>query len=617
MQFVEEHLTRHHLLHKPHKWFLALLSSPIHFAEMHYKKKYHLNFKHAKKLFVFDIVLLLSIIALASASVSWFYYNPDIVDQIELKITPSSDRIISGDYITYSINYKNNSEKKLINATLLINLPAGLVVDKIEPDEFYEEKNHSFDLQELLKNEAGEIKISGWYYDTPHQETHVTTELLYNQEDRTTQEVRLTNLIQIHRGSALNLQIESIDKILSQGSIPIKFILQNNGKQTINNISLPLYLDDKIKLTNLQPQKGLIDQNIWKIEELKPAESTEIDATLSTQIPAGLNSIELGLTPEITINNTIIKQETLIKNFLVSHPEVVLASSWQDGITQTSPGENLVLNLNIKNQGDTDLNDLKVLLPLEGNVVINTNKLKTLNSGILKNNFFEINQNYSANLKNLAKNESTNITITIPILNYPSSGTDLTLTLIPQINASVDGITNAVYQNKTETPPIKIGTSLNFSTEIRYYTDEGDQLGRGPLPPQVDKETKYWLWFQLQNGTSRVSDLNFSAKLPEYVVWTGKSSVSNGVDIIFDESSRTANWSINSLSPHEKIGIYFELSFTPTIDQVGQSPFIIQNININALDTYITKELGYTTGPQDISLYYDLIGKNKGVTVIR
>ena len=55
MKFFEEHLTIHHFFHAPHKWFLALLISPIHAAEMHYKRNYHLRFAHARKLFLFDI----------------------------------------------------------------------------------------------------------------------------------------------------------------------------------------------------------------------------------------------------------------------------------------------------------------------------------------------------------------------------------------------------------------------------------------------------------------------------------------------------------------------------------------------------------------------------------
>ncbi len=614
MKFVEEHLTVHHLLHKPHRWFLAFLLSPIHFAEMHYKKKYHLNFKHAKKLFVFDMALLASILILIVATAGWFFYNPDVTAQIDLSIKPSSDRIISGDYITYTINYKNNSEKKLENATLLLSLPPGLVIDKIEPADIWQEKNHSFGLSEILENETGTIIIAGRYFDTPHQETHITAELVYNQDDRTNEEVKLVTLIQIHRGSTLKLELDSTDRILSDGSIPIKLTLKNNGEQTLDNISLPLNLKNGIKLTELQPNLGEINQNIWQITSLPSQKTAQIDAKLVSEIPTSINNIIFELTPEITVNDSIIKQGTLTKNLLVLHPKVIVSTNWQDNITQAVSGDNLTLNLNIINQGDTELNNLIISLPLAGDNIINKNKLQLLNSGIIKDQNFIIDQNYQANLKKLLAGESTDIKIIIPIVN-PNIGNDLTLNIFPKITAQVTTANNAIFQNQTEALPIKIGTQINLSAEARYYTDEGDQLGRGPLPMEVDKETRYWILLKLENTTSKITDLILQTKLPDYITWTGKSSVSQGVDIKFDELTRTATWSNNILNPHETVGIYFEVAITPTADQIGSIPTLIQNIQISAVDNYLNQPVSDYVGAIDTSLINDEIGRRKGVTV--
>jgi len=623
MKFVEKHLTKQSLFHKPHKWFLAFLSSPIHFAEIHYKKKYHLNFKHAKKLFVFDMALLVSIIFLICAGSFWFYYNPDVVDQIDLSITPSSDRIISGDYITYTIKYKNNSDKELNEVSLLINLPAGLVIDKIKPNDIYQEKNHSFDLQKLLKNETGEIDISGWYYDTPNQETHITTELLYTQEntrgaslfgDRKTEEVKMINLIQIHRGSILQGTLDISDSSLTQGEIPLKISLKNTGEQKLEKLILPLNLPTGLYILNPTTKNGVIENLEWKIDQLDPNEEVQLNTILQTNLSPNTYNINFELTPKITVNNKLINQENLIHNLTIVHPKLELNTGWQEGIESISPGEKKALEINLKNSGSVELKNLEITLPIPGSIVDIYN-LDFHNPGKLINNDFIINSNYFANLKNLAPGESTSLKLDIPIKTFPQGGTDLLLSLSPQLTAEVKFIPEAKYKTSIETPALKVGASLNIKTEIRYYTDEGDQLGRGPLPPKVGKETKYWLWFQLQNSTSKVSGLNFSAKLPDYVQWTGKSSVSHGADINFNENTGTANWSLNSLLPHEKVGIYFELSFTPTENHIGYSPFIIQNISVSALDTYINKKLDYITGPQDISLHYDKIGQDKGVLV--
>ncbi|MFH1947151.1 MAG: hypothetical protein ABIJ23_03290 [Candidatus Magasanikbacteria bacterium] len=613
MQFVKTHLTRHHLLHKPHRWFMAFLMSPIHLAEMHYKNKYHLNFKHAKKLFVFDMTLLVSIILLITASLCWYYYNPDVVDQIDLSLNSSSSRIISGDYVTYSIKYKNNSDEKLVDVMLFLNLPPGFIVDKIEPIEIYQEKNHSFDLKELLKNEAGGIAISGWYYDTPHQETHVTTELIYRQEERKTKEVKMVNLIQIHRDSYLELVIEANDSILNAGTIPIQLKLINNGQQTIKGISLPLNLNTGLELSDFQTDQGEIKANHWLIDKIDPGEEIILNAQLKSQLSTNDTKADLIFTPEITVNDVVIKQNTTNKELSILHPRLELTAVW-DNTAGLSPGEKITLNLNIKNQGDTTLNNLQIYLPIPVGLV-NSDLLTSLNPGTWRDNTFFIDKNSLPNLDIIKPGETKEVNLSIPISSYPQGSNDLLLSLFPRIKSEVTNLPGANFETSTETQPIKIGTQLNLKAESRYYTAEGDQLGRGSLPPQVDKETKYWILLRLENTTSKVSDVNLTAILPDYITWTGKSSVSLGADVSFNSNSRIISWSTNNLNPHETAGIYFEVALTPTANQIGTTPVLVQNIQVTTQDDYINKEIVKYAGNVDSSLESDVIGKKKGVEV--
>ncbi len=613
MQFVEKHLTSHHLFHKPHRWFLAFLMSPIHVAEMHYKKRYHLDFKHAKKLFVFDMTLLASIIILISASLGWYYYNPDVVDQIDLTLKSTSDRIISGDYITYNIKYKNNSDEKLVDTSLFLNLPPGFIIDKIEPSEIYEEKNHSFALDELLKNESGEITISGWYYDTPHQETHVTAELIYKQEERKTPEIKMVNLIQIHRDSYLDLSIESGNNILTNGTVPIQLKLKNKGEQIIKNVKLPLSIENGLELIEVETEQGNIEAGIWSIEKIEPNQEIILIAKLKSQLSSNNTMAQFAITPEITVNNVTIKQNTATKELSVLHPKLELTANWDQAIG-LSPGEKIKLQLNIKNQGDSLLNNLQIYLPTPDSL-INTKLLAQLNPGTWRDNAFFIDKNSFPNLESIKPGETKEIVLSIPISSYPQGGNNLLLTLFPRIKSEVANLSGAYFEANTETLPIKIGTQLILKAEARYYTDEGDQLGRGPLPPQVGKETKYWVLLKLENTTSEIKDVKLTANLPNNIVWTSKSSVSRGADVSFNSNNRTISWTTNSLNPHETVGIYFEVATTPTANQIGTIPALVKNIQVTAEDNYINKEVIKYANNVDASLSNDEIGKKKGVLI--
>ena len=616
MRFVQEHFTTRHLFHKPHKWFLAFLLSPIHFLELHYKNKYHLNFQHAKKLFVFDMVLLFTASLLFAATIFWFTYNPTITNLIFLSIdTSSSDtKIISGDFITYTIAYQNKSNIKIVSPSLTIRLPIGFVIEAIAPKESFNSAERKFTLADLHPQQHGQATVSGWFYGTPDVENKITAILEYTQEGKASKEVKSTPLFQFHRGSVLKIGINAPEKFIATGSVPIKITLTNTGKRTLNAINLPLTLSAGLSFADPKVDKGEIKNNQWQITELGISEKTNLSAILKTVLPEQIKTAVLKLTPSLEINETKIAQNTVEKNFPVLHPQVSIQSYWTDQLTKIQSGRTLELNLSLANNGDTDLSNLEIAIPIQ-NTIINTNKLTNLNIGSYKNKILTIHSKHDAGLLTLAKNQTKNLKIKIPILESPNVGADLVLKIKPELKADISDLTGVVYKTETSAPEIKIGTRLDLTGEVRYYTVDGDQLGRGPLPPQVGKETKYWTLLKITNTTSKVTDLILTGELPDHVAWTGKNSVSRGSSVIFNEKTKMISWSLNSLSPQQTVGIYFELALTPTAEQTGTAPIILQNVQLRATDDFIKEKITDTLPDFDVSLVKDKIGREKGVEV--
>jgi len=70
-----------YIMTHPGKWFVKK-------THRHYKKKYRDKYKHSKKLFIFDLILLGIIAALAAVALYFaFWYTPGIVNQISLEAT--------------------------------------------------------------------------------------------------------------------------------------------------------------------------------------------------------------------------------------------------------------------------------------------------------------------------------------------------------------------------------------------------------------------------------------------------------------------------------------------------------------------------------------------------
>ncbi|HAT03346.1 MAG TPA: hypothetical protein DCS29_01025 [Candidatus Magasanikbacteria bacterium] len=614
MQFVEKHLTKHHLFHAPHKWFFAFLSSPIHFAELHYKKKYHLKFVHAKKLFVFDMLLLLSTVAIFISAIFWWAYDPTLTDLIYITIEPTKSRIISGEQVGYRIVYKNESDVGLFGTTLTLATPEGFVETQVVPFSSYYATAKTFSINELKPQEWGEIYIEGMLYGTPHKETPLQAILEYTQEGRQKKERKISPHVTIVRGSLLKTTIDASTSALNDSTTPLHITLTNTGEVDFPLVSVPIPLPQGLTLKNPRVDFGKIKENLWDIGTLVPGQTATLDAMIDIHNPQ-TQEIILEITPQISLTpGQSILQETQKHTLTIVYPHLSVSSSWSDNRQSSRPGETPQLIYTLYNDSNTTLSDIELHVPLTAGVV-HTNQFGTLNKSLVTNGTGILTKNNIPELSLLIPGQRVTVPLYVPIVQTPQNGTDIILNLTPEIYAHVSGVEHATYTTQTQSPKLAIGTQILLNSQLRYYTNEGDQLGRGPLPPQVGKETKYWAMIQMTNTTSRIENLMFKAQLPSYATWTGKTSVTHGSDVSYNPQTRQISWSLSNLGAHTTAGIYFELAFTPIESQQNTSPVLLQNISLNAQDGYIQVPIYKTSNNLDISIPADTIGKEKGTVV--
>lgn len=607
-----------HFFKHPHKWFAAFLISPIHVAELHYKKKYHLNFVHARKLFVFDMTLLFSAIALIAGIIFWATYDPTVTDLVYVSIHPGHERLLSGQQAIYVASFKNESEVKLTSPKLIFELPQGFV---FESQEHTWQKDLNFDSTTLTyalsapiePGEEASFTVSGIYYGTPHIETNLKATLVYIQQGRVKSETKSGPHLSILRGSVLKSSVLLPTKILSHTTVPFSLTLRNEGDNSIYTIVVPLTLPNGAHVQNLEPNKGIIKDTIWMIDQLDAQESIELKGNITINIPKKLDTFSIDLTPEITLLETEIPQETVKHTFEIVHPHVKITSNWENGVTNASPNETKKLHISVTNDSNVTLQNAQIVIPTPSTIIA-VNKLAQVNNASVQNNTLILDKRHDSSLGTLAPGDSVDVTLNIPIIYSPQGTTDIQLLLEPQVNANPIDSTD-IYTISTKSPPLSIGTQVFLNAEIRYYTKEGDQLGRGPLPPQIGKETKYWGIIQISNTTSRIENLQFSAILPSYVVWTGKTSVSHGSDVVFDPASKKISWSLSSLQPHSTTGLYIELSLTPTPEMSGTNPILLQNVTLETTDTFINIPISRFIQSLNSSLSSDTIGSSKGTIV--
>lgn len=622
MKFFETRFTRHHLLHAPHQWFLAFLLSPIHFLELHYKKRYHLRFAHARKLFIFDLLLLASVIMIAGVGITWYFYNPTVTDLIYISITPSTHtepnndarRIKSGEHVTYTINYRNASSVELIKPILKLIIPKGFILEKATPINLFSSSTTSFTLQNLRPNETKEAVITGLFYGIPDKEDQLIVELDYQQLERETRERKRSTLFITLRDSVLDAKLEGPKILLNNRSDDFTLTLKNTYHHTLPPLIVPFNNTPAYNVDNLTSTIGTLEGTNWQVPGLAPNESAKIKLRVTPHVTDTTETALISFTPEARVNRASFPQTPAVREIKIAKPKLDIIASWQNNREKIRPDEIAILILEIKNKGSIPLENVMMNIPLPDSI-IDRSKFTALNPGHYKNGTFVITSQERSDLAKLNPEESSLISLQIPIRHTPQGGTDLALIMHPQINGRVPEISTSIIEAETTTPPLKIGTQLLLNAEARYYTAGGDQLGRGPLPPQVGKETKYSVIITIHNTTNRVENIRFSGSLDQKIKWTGKTSVSRGNDLVYNSNLRTVNWSANSITPYETVSLFFEVSFTPTETDRGLILPILHEIVVNGQDGYINEPITARSNPVTTALTTDNVAQQKGVMV--
>ncbi len=615
MQYVKQHLNKHHLFAAPHKWFFAFLAAPIHFAELHYQRRYHMQFSHARKLFLFDLSLIALLGVIMVAWLGWTVYHPTVTDLVYISISPSKDRILSGEYIRYTVEYKNESEITLSNAQLHIGLPEGFLIDRTDPVHTFDREYSVFDIGQIESKKSGTVSLEGWFYGTPNLEDQIDATLEYRQDGTERAEKKKSPHLIFLRGSLLGATVEFQEQIIETSKIPFRAVLTNTGNSPLLDISFPFNPLSAIgELQDVSVTRGSFVNNSWDASGLLPGESAELMGilTINASLPEENYTIEMA--PTLLVRGTHIPQSTVVKKITVAHPSAQVRALWEDSRSSIKPDETARLVIEVVNTGNVVVDEGKLEIPLPRSVV-SMSEAARANAGSVVDNSLIITSAKHASLRSINPGESRRVVILIPIVHTPDGGTNLSLGSTVRFRGSIAVAPDISVDAAATASSLKVGTQLTLTGEVRYYTAEGDQLGRGPLPPVVGKETKYAALFSVKNMTSDVTNGALTVVLPPHVVWTGKASVTQGRAPTYNASNRTIIWSMGTISAHSAGGLFLELSLTPDESQIDTNPRMVESAVMSGFESYLEYSLTRSIGSIDASLQTDSIGRSKGTKV--
>jgi hypothetical protein len=206
-------------------------------------------------------------------------------------------------------------------------------------------------------------------------------------------------------------------------------------------------------------------------------------------------------------------------------------------------------------------------------------------------------------------NEGGEINFKVATKSYVINTLDLSLRTKADLKYKLNGEEIFIPGKIIET---KLNSNLSIKAYPVYFTAGGDQLGRGPLPPRVGQETKYWVFFQLVNDINPVENVVVKIISEGNVVFTGKTNVPVGDPVEINESASFLTWKISQVPVNpEGIGFAVEVAIVPTPAEWNTYPLLFSSMNIFGVDSKTGEKIDKTLAGPTTKLLYDKKGKIK------
>jgi len=571
-----------------------------HFFHKHYHLKYHGVYSHAKKLFVFDIALLVGSILMLGSALFFFFWQPDLTGFIDLNFSIGNERIRSGEEVTFKVDYVNRSKYKLLEPKLALHLPEGFIPDRSKTPEDYFNKDSIIYFKDLEPGAKGSAAVYGTLWTTPGAEERLNAILSYRSEKNNALEQKITPLYLKLAESVITGELTLPDSTFPSAELPATLTIKNNSSDKEANIYLTNNWPLAIKIFNLT--EPLV---------LKPGDTKTITGNIP--VPNTSGDLELKLNVGVHTTKNEVDQVRIIKKVSVFRPNLVSRIELNGQNKAASLGGVVPIRVYWKNASQSTLKSLRLVLKSDPGIVDLTKTARENNLRVSDGHLVVDSARRTA-LSSADPNVEDSFTLNIYLKqSFGLYGSTVKNWLLqPSLELTSEQAGQGFTAPGTGLT-LPIATEISMTATARYYTSEGDQLGRGPLPPVVGETTRYWIFVQFTNSINPIEDVTFRAELSPGTTYSGNQSVTIGRPI--SAAGNTLTWSQTDIPAQTQTGLYFGVEVTPGAGSVGQNLNLVKNIFLTTTDAITGEKITVSKGVVTNVLPTNDRGANQGSLV--
>ncbi|MFA5777941.1 MAG: hypothetical protein WC870_00395 [Candidatus Paceibacterota bacterium] len=286
-----------------------------------------------------------------------------------------------------------------------------------------------------------------------------------------------------------------------------------------------------------------------------------------------------------------------VKNIITIKKPFVEANIFVNGISKREYATDWKTPVNVEiryaNNLDTKVDDLQIQAKISGNAANRQTIRATQGFYDSSSDVVTWNQNSKNQLKEVNPGDSGSVTFSVsPLSLFSASGGILSNpTINIEVNISGKQATEgfAVNElNNSSSATIRIISDVGFSAKALYYS--GSFTNTGLIPPKAEKATTYTIVWTLSNTANSISGVQVNSTLPPWVTFVGPFLPASE-NLTYNSSTKGVVWNVDRIPKGAGITgpsrtVSFQVSFTPSLSQVGTIPTIINDAILTGHDDF-------------------------------
>jgi hypothetical protein len=534
---------------------------------------------------IIAVAVVFFVVALILSGVFLFFEQNTISGNNIAVAVQAPFTISGGEELSLQVAVTNKNTVAVESATLIVEYPPGTQEAGTTGKELFRAR---VPLGSIKPGEVLNTPIKAKIFGQENEEKTIAISMEYRVAGSNATFVKEADPLKITISSSpVVLSVEALKEVSSGQEVILTLSLASNSAVPLSNLLVRAEYPQGFDFSSADP-KPVKGQNLWTIASVQPGGKEKLvikGVMVGGSTEARTFNFSVGVPNErdhFNMASVLTKQSTEIT---LTDPFVgltVLTNGSAERTVSVGQGNSITGSITFKNTLADSIYDGAITATLSGNG-LNASAV-TASQGFYNSSANTITWDKSSveGLGELAPGAQETVTFSI-------NGANLNAVKTPEISYTVSVAGRRVSESRVpqaltniESRTIRFESATTLSSRGLYSI--GPFTNTGPMPPKAEMATQYTIVLNTKNGSNELADAIVTMTLPSYVTWS--NVVGSGDDITYNTGTREVLWRIGTLGANSAKNAAFQVSFLPSVSQVGTVPTLVGTQNLRATDRF-------------------------------